>query len=713
MINDSTAVGVVNENVWQNRTNTHVDEIAVLAHSSKLLTKRWRANGEIAAYDKAQHFAHRVARVDGIESLAALLTEQAGRPRECLIRGRYLGDAVQLERNPDDFERNLVLRRKSCFVDQPMHAMLVDIDGFVPFEWDSVTDPRECIDQFIAEGNLPPAFANASYYWQLSSSAGHIKHAGVLKAHVWFWLRAPVTSAALRAWFAAHPEYSADKSLFDEIQVHYTADPVFEDGVTDPVPVRHGFVRKDVHAVAIDVADVPVSDKPARQQVLANAAANDPVAQALNRAGMLKGGSTGEGLHIVCPFEEEHTSVGSDSSTVYYPAHTGGYERGHFKCLHGHCAGRTEAAYRDKLGMPHEAEGDFDVHGEEDDTDAPVNSFQLASMRAREPVAPDLIKGVIPDAEFGIIYGKSGSGKSFAAIDLGYHLAQGAPWRGRKVKQRNVFYVAAEGAGGVRKRTQAYSEHHGLDASVPFFTRERGVNLYEKNGWTQAAADILAHTGEAPGVIFVDTLSRSIPGVDENSAKDMSLVIENCQKLGRATGCMVVVIAHAGKNDDQGVRGSSALRAAADFEIAVTRHLETQWRCLKLTKSKDDVDGTEFSFTLASVEVGEDTDGEPVFSAVAVPSDAPKPAVVKKPQGARRRRVFDAFLDLIDFDEGGEVSVESVIDRTLELNPDESKNARCNLRDTIREMCKGETAFFREITPGVISSIPQNSSDAF
>jgi hypothetical protein len=712
MIHSSTGAAVVNENVWLNRTNTQVDEIAVLAHSSKLLTKKWLANSGIQDFDDPKYFTRRTARVDGIESLAALLTEQAARPRECLIRGRYLGDAVQLERNPDDFKPGKVLRRKTCFADQPMHAMLVDIDGYVPFEADPVVEPVASIEEYVLI-NLPAAFAGASYYWQLSSSAGHEKSRGVLKAHVWFWLQTPVTSAALRGWFSAS-RYVVDKSLFDEIQVHYTADPVFEDGVTDPVPVRHGFVRKDVQAVAIDVADVPVSEKPSAVQVAERALETDPTVLALRDAGMLKNGSTQKGgLYITCPFEARHTSASSDSSTVYFPAHTNHFVHGHFDCKHDHCAERTDREFRDKLGMPHDAEGDFVVEEPEtDDSGAPVNSFQLASMRAREPVAPDLIKGVIPDAEFGIIYGKSGSGKSFAAIDLGYHLAQGAPWRGRKVKQRNVFYVAAEGAGGVRKRTQAYSEHHGLDASVPFYTRERGVNLYEKNGWTQAAADILAHTGEAPGVIFVDTLSRSIPGVDENSAKDMSLVIENCQKLGRATGCMVIVIAHAGKNDDQGVRGSSALRAAADFEIAVTRHLETQWRCLKLTKSKDDTDGKEFAFTLASVEVGEDTDGEPVFSAVAVPSDE-RPTVVKKPQGARRRRVFDAFLDLADFDEGGEVAIESVIDRALELNPDESKNARCNLRDTIREMCKGETAFFREITPGLISSIPQNSSDAF
>ncbi|MEM5461407.1 AAA family ATPase [Paraburkholderia phytofirmans] len=326
--------------------------------------------------------------------------------------------------------------------------------------------------------------------------------------------------------------------------------------------------------------------------------------------------------------------------------------------------------------------GNVEPYAEPVETDADgnrINSFQLALKRAEAPIRSDLIKGVIPDAEFGIIFGKSGSGKSFAAIDLGYHLARGAAWRGRKVKQRNVYYIAAEGAHGVRRRAKAYALHHGVDALTPFYTRERAINMHAKNGWVRAAEDINEIAASEPGVIFIDTLSRSIPGVEENSAKDMSQVIENCQMLGRATGSMVIVIAHAGKDDDKGVRGSSTLRAAADFELAVSRHLETQWRCLKLTKAKDDVDGVEFGFELTSVEVGIDEDGDAVFSAVAVPSDD-KPDVAKRPQSRDAAHALDVVIELADFSPDGWVDVEQVIDRVLELHPNASKNARVNIR---------------------------------
>lgn len=314
---------------------------------------------------------------------------------------------------------------------------------------------------------------------------------------------------------------------------------------------------------------------------------------------------------------------------------------------------------------------------EPETADVRANSFHLALDRAEEPIKPDLIKGVMPDADFGIIFGAPGAGKSFAAIDLGFHLALGRPWRGRKTKQRDVYYVAAEGAHGVRRRVRAWARSHDITAA-PFYTRERAINLYAKNGWVKAAEDINVLGGH--GVIIVDTLSRSIPGVEENSAKDMSQVIENCHALGRATACMVIVIAHAGKDAERGVRGSSTLRAAADFELSVTRHLETPWRCIKLTKAKDDIDGTEFGFTLSSVEVGVDEDNETVYSAVAVPSDERPLIEPARPRSAEANAVIDAYEQLAEFSDDKWVSADEIVTRALELHPIEHKNARSRMR---------------------------------
>lgn len=57
-------------------------------------------------------------------------------------------------------------------------------------------------------------------------------------------------------------------------------------------------------------------------------------------------------IDIKCPFEDEHTTDSGASSTSYYPAGVGGYGRGHFKCLHAHCAHRTDDEFISVIGNP-------------------------------------------------------------------------------------------------------------------------------------------------------------------------------------------------------------------------------------------------------------------------------------------------------------------------------------------------------------------------
>lgn len=52
-------------------------------------------------------------------------------------------------------------------------------------------------------------------------------------------------------------------------------------------------------------------------------------------------GSRGE-LFLRCPFEAEHTSDSGETATAYFVAGSGGYARGHWKCLHAHCAARED-----------------------------------------------------------------------------------------------------------------------------------------------------------------------------------------------------------------------------------------------------------------------------------------------------------------------------------------------------------------------------------
>lgn len=63
-------------------------------------------------------------------------------------------------------------------------------------------------------------------------------------------------------------------------------------------------------------------------------------------------GNGNEGqAYIRCPFESEHTSDSGITSTAYFPAGTGGFERGHYVCLHAHCEGRTDNDFDHAVGF--------------------------------------------------------------------------------------------------------------------------------------------------------------------------------------------------------------------------------------------------------------------------------------------------------------------------------------------------------------------------
>ena len=215
--------------------------------NGRRMTKLWKQDGTIDGYEDAKHFKMRREQVASLDELGALLKRIEGKPDVCLIRGSYVGDELA---EPSEYP-GYVRRALVNFADQPLHAVMFDVDNF-----EHAGAPEEAIDAWI-EATLPGGvFAGVRYWWQLSSSAGRTP--GVLKAHVWFWLTEPLTSAQLRAWGLGID--GLDHSVFNPVQAHYTAAPVFEAGVTDPVEARSGMSSGWFDSVGIDVSGVRVPE---------------------------------------------------------------------------------------------------------------------------------------------------------------------------------------------------------------------------------------------------------------------------------------------------------------------------------------------------------------------------------------------------------------------------------------------------------------------
>ncbi|MDK6410753.1 AAA family ATPase, partial [Escherichia coli] len=78
--------------------------------------------------------------------------------------------------------------------------------------------------------------------------------------------------------------------------------------------------------------------------------------------------------------------------------------------------------------------------------------------------------------------------------------------------------------------------------------------------------EITTDTGEPLRLIVVDTFSRTFVG-NENSTEDAMKFHNAVDVLAQRYSCAVVVVHHSGKDEARGMRGSSAMYAAADTVI--------------------------------------------------------------------------------------------------------------------------------------------------
>jgi len=259
-------------------------------------------------------------------------------------------------------------------------------------------------------------------------------------------------------------------------------------------------------------------------------------------------------------------------------------------------------------------------------SDNPFQIHEWADYKQHYLSTPWIIKGVLPQAEVGILYGQSGSGKTFFVLDLAATVARGAEWRGRKVSDCRVVYVAAEAREGIKKRMDAYDQHVCADGTRP------DIIAGAPNLLSSDAGKLAEAIGRA-GLIILDTMAASHSG-DENSAKDMGLFLAACKDISVATGAMVLAVHHTGKEDSKGMRGSSALFAGADFVMEIFKNKvgDRFEHGALLSKSRDDVTGTSFGFELKRVTVGVDDEGDDVTTCVIEPVQKEVSKTPKRPR---------------------------------------------------------------------------------
>ena len=256
---------------------------------------------------------------------------------------------------------------------------------------------------------------------------------------------------------------------------------------------------------------------------------------------------------------------------------------------------------------------------------------------------PSLIKGLLPRNGVAFIGGQSGAGKTFLVCDLAVALTTQQAFFGHKVKEKvGVLILAGEGAETLQPRITIARMARNVDRPLPIGWISNVPNLADPN----AAGTIMPLLKRANqhykdcygvrlGVIVLDTLAATFMLQDENDNSEASKIIKVLANMSQALDCLVMPVHHYGKGAETGLRGASAWRAGSDAVLSVTaerNHLTgiVSEHKLWLAKSRVGEEGPVGDFSLRTMLLGVDEDGDELTSCYVVPEVARKPSVAER-----------------------------------------------------------------------------------
>ncbi|MFO7697896.1 MAG: AAA family ATPase [Anaerolineae bacterium] len=211
---------------------------------------------------------------------------------------------------------------------------------------------------------------------------------------------------------------------------------------------------------------------------------------------------------------------------------------------------------------------------------------ELASLPAPRWLIPNLI----PDAGLGFLIGAPAAGKSFFLLELAQSVCRGVPVFGNSAltptRMGWCLALLPEACASWAARTKAYCDYHGVEYDAEFLCCIQQNDLVDPISWERlfsAIKDLIQERSEPPVLMVVDTLSASIPGHEENSQAEMTLMTSHLQQLVTMGTC--IVLAHHTAKYSNWYRGSSVFLGACDWMIAVAASGRT--RELRAVKLRD------------------------------------------------------------------------------------------------------------------------------
>jgi hypothetical protein len=279
----------------------------------------------------------------------------------------------------------------------------------------------------------------------------------------------------------------------------------------------------------------------------------------------------------------------------------------------------------------------------------PYKLIFAREITAATTVKTFLIDGFLGRDEVSIWFGAPECGKSTLLIDAACHVPAGLPWCGRPVMQGPVLYVAAERGQLVLRRVLAWRLHHRID-DFPLAVINDAVDL--RTGRVDAnrvidAAKVLATMCGSPVVwIIFDTLSRALAGGDENSSRDMGLLLASVDFIHRETAAHCSLVHHVPLSNADRLRGHGSILGAVDVTVLIEK--QDGVVTMKVEKANDLVEEEKPRHALQFKSIT--LTDEPLRTAsVLVPSDKPAPAPKPMtPNKSRENKPVRTFRDAFD-----------------------------------------------------------------
>ncbi len=186
-----------------------------------------------------------------------------------------------------------------------------------------------------------------------------------------------------------------------------------------------------------------------------------------------------------------------------------------------------------------------------------------------------VVDRLIPKGSVTIISAPGGRGKTWVALIMAQCVGDGIPFMGLATIKCPVVYIDCENPLAVLSER---IKKLGSAGNVRFW-RANSAGLrppkLDSDDWSA-----YKHLTEGSVLIF-DTLRSSHSG-DENSSRDMGLIMERLKEL-RDLGFTIIMLCHTPKNNDTTAKGSSAITDLCDHTLCLTEEDKNSSNGLQLT----------------------------------------------------------------------------------------------------------------------------------